>query len=53
MSDLIQCQQVSYHYNSGKVKTPVLETLNLSISQGESIAILGQSGCVSLHCLIY
>jgi len=36
---------VSYHYNSGKVKTPVLETLNLSISQGESIAILGQSGC--------
>jgi lipoprotein-releasing system ATP-binding protein len=45
MSDLIQCQQVSYHYNSGKVKTPVLETLNLSISQGESIAILGQSGC--------
>jgi len=45
MSDLIQCQQVSYHYNSGNVKTPVLETLNLSISQGESIAILGQSGC--------
>ena len=45
MSDLIKCQQVSYHYNSGKVKTPVLETLNLSISQGESIAILGQSGC--------
>jgi len=45
MSNLIECRQVSYHYNSGKVETPVLEELNLSISSGESIAILGQSGC--------
>jgi len=45
MNNLIECQQVSYHYNSGKVKTPVLEALNLSIASGESIAILGQSGC--------
>ena len=45
MNNLIECQQVSYHYNSGKIKTPVLEALNLSISSGESIAILGQSGC--------
>ena len=45
MSNLIECRQVSYYYNSGKVKTPVLETLNLNISSGESIAILGQSGC--------
>ena len=45
MNNLIECQQVSYHYNSGKVKTPVLEALNLNIVLGESIAILGQSGC--------
>jgi len=45
MNNLIECRQVSYHYNSGKIKTPVLEALNLSISSGESIAILGQSGC--------
>ncbi len=45
MSNLIECRQVSYHYNNGKVETPVLEALNLSISSGESIAILGQSGC--------
>ncbi|MEO1891063.1 MAG: ABC transporter ATP-binding protein [Candidatus Thioglobus sp.] len=45
MNNLIECRQVSYHYNSGKAKTPVLEALNLSISSGESIAILGQSGC--------
>lgn len=45
MNSLIQCQQVSYHYNSGEVKTAVLEALNLDIASGESIAILGQSGC--------
>lgn len=45
MNSLIKCQQVSYHYNSGEIKTPVLEALNLDIASGESIAILGQSGC--------
>ncbi len=45
MNSLIKCQQVSYHYNSGEIKTPVLEALNLDITSGESIAILGQSGC--------
>ncbi len=45
MSNLIECQQVSYHYHSGEIKTSVLEALNLNITPGESIAILGQSGC--------
>ncbi len=45
MNNLIECQQVSYHYNSGKLQTSVLEALSLSIAPGESIAILGQSGC--------
>ncbi|HIC40292.1 Lipoprotein releasing system ATP-binding protein LolD [hydrothermal vent metagenome] len=45
MSNIIECQDLSYSYNDGKLETSVLKALNLSISPGESIAILGQSGC--------
>ncbi|RUM78390.1 MAG: lipoprotein-releasing system ATP-binding protein LolD [Candidatus Thioglobus sp.] len=45
MSNMIECQDLSYSYHDGKVKTSVLNSLNLSIGKGESIAILGQSGC--------
>ena len=45
MSNMIECQDLGYSYDDGKVKTSVLNSLNLSIGKGESIAILGQSGC--------
>ena len=45
MNNMIECQDLSYSYHDGKVKTSVLSSLNLNIGKGESIAILGQSGC--------
>jgi lipoprotein-releasing system ATP-binding protein len=45
MSNMIECQDLGYSYHDGKVKTSVLNSLNLNIGKGESIAILGQSGC--------
>ncbi len=42
---MIECQDLGYSYHDGKVKTSVLNSLNLNIGKGESIAILGQSGC--------
>ena len=42
---MIECHDLGYSYHDGKVKTSVLNSLNLSIGKGESIAILGQSGC--------
>ncbi|WXU00267.1 MAG: Lipoprotein-releasing system ATP-binding protein LolD [Catillopecten margaritatus gill symbiont] len=45
MSKIIECQDLGYSYNSGKVETPVLSRLNLVIEQAESVAIIGQSGC--------
>ena len=45
MSNMIECHDLGYSYHDGKVKTSVLNSLNLSIGKGESIAILGQSGC--------
>jgi len=45
MSNMIECQNLDYSYHDGKVKTSVLNSLNLNIGKGESIAILGQSGC--------
>jgi len=45
MSNIIECRDLDYSYHDGKVKTSVLNSLNLNIGKGESIAILGQSGC--------
>ncbi|NYT27242.1 MAG: ATP-binding cassette domain-containing protein [Candidatus Thiodubiliella endoseptemdiera] len=45
MSKIIECQNLSYSYNSGEIETPVLSMLNLAVEQAESIAIIGQSGC--------
>ncbi len=45
MNNMIECQNVGYNYDDGKVKTSVLNSLNLSLEKGESVAILGQSGC--------
>lgn len=45
MNKIIECQDLSYVYNNGKIKTPVLNALNLEINSAESLAIIGQSGC--------
>ncbi|SMN11692.1 Lipoprotein releasing system ATP-binding protein LolD [uncultured Candidatus Thioglobus sp.] len=45
MNKIIECRELSYNYNNGKIKTPVLDKLNLEVHQAESLAILGQSGC--------
>jgi lipoprotein-releasing system ATP-binding protein len=45
MSKMIQCQDLSYSYNNGEIKTLVLNNLNLELNQAESLAIVGQSGC--------
>lgn len=45
MNKVIECRDLSYSYNSGELKTPVLNSLNLEVGQSESIAIVGQSGC--------
>lgn len=45
MSKIIKCQNLSYTYDNGNTKTPVLNTLNLEIYATQSLAIVGQSGC--------
>ena len=45
MNKIIECQNLSYAYHNGKIKTPVLNALNLEINPAESLAIIGQSGC--------
>ena len=45
MNKIIKCQNLSYTYNNGEIKTPVLNALNLEINSAESLAIIGQSGC--------
>lgn len=45
MSKIIGCQNLSYAYDNGNIKTPVLNALNLEINTTQSIAIVGQSGC--------
>lgn len=45
MSKIIKCQNLSYTYDNGNTKTPVLNTLNLEIHATQSLAIVGQSGC--------
>ena len=45
MSNIIECRSVSFSYNEGNNKTPVLKNLNFEIKSGETTAIIGQSGC--------
>lgn len=45
MNKVIHCQSLSYAYDDGNNQTQVLNGLSLSITQGESVAILGRSGC--------
>lgn len=45
MSNIIKCQDLSYTYDNGNIKTPVLNALNLEVNATQSLAIIGQSGC--------
>jgi len=45
MSNGLQCQQLYKSYFQGKVETPVLKGLELTVDKGELLAIVGSSGC--------
>jgi lipoprotein-releasing system ATP-binding protein len=42
--EIIVCQNLSKIYQEGKVQTPVLHNVNLSVKNGELLAIVGSSG---------
>lgn len=44
MSVILQAKNISKVYDEGKIHTPVLSGLDLSISEGERVAIVGSSG---------
>jgi len=45
MSNVLLCHQLTKVYQLGEVKTPVLSGLDLTVSQGELLAVVGSSGC--------
>ncbi|MDP7591090.1 MAG: lipoprotein-releasing ABC transporter ATP-binding protein LolD [Litorilituus sp.] len=45
MSNVLECKQLSKSYLQGKLETPVLDKLELSVVKGELLAIVGSSGC--------
>lgn len=45
MSNGLQCKQLKKSYFQGKVETPVLHGLDLTVEKGELLAIVGSSGC--------
>ena len=45
MSNVLLCRQLTKVYQQGEVKTPVLTGLDLTVKQGEILAIVGSSGC--------
>ena len=44
MSPIIELRAVSKHYRSGRVSTQVLHEVDLTIDEGELVAIVGTSG---------
>lgn len=44
MSVILQAKNISKIYDEGKIKTPVLTGLDLEVSAGERLAIVGSSG---------
>jgi lipoprotein-releasing system ATP-binding protein len=44
MSDLLICKDLTKIYQEGSLQTEVLKGVNLSIKQGEQVAIIGASG---------
>jgi len=45
MSNGLQCKQLKKSYFQGKLETPVLHGLDLTVERGELLAIVGSSGC--------
>lgn len=45
MSNVLLCHQLTKVYQQGEVKTPVLSGLDLTVNQGELLAVVGSSGC--------
>lgn len=44
MTPVLSCSQVSKTYQDGKLLTPVLQSISLSIAKQERVAIVGSSG---------
>ena len=45
MSKVLECINLSKTYQQGDIKTNVLDNLELTVSKGEVLAIVGSSGC--------
>jgi len=45
MSKVLHCQQLSKSYLQGNIEIKVLDGLDLTVEQGELLAIVGSSGC--------
>ncbi len=45
MSNVLQCRQLSKSYQQGSIDTKVLHGLDLTVEQGELLAVVGSSGC--------
>ena len=44
MNELLCAENLSKEYVNGRTRTPVLKNVNLSVSEGEIVAVLGESG---------
>lgn len=45
MSNVLVCQNITKTYIQGKIETPVLQGINLTVAAGEMLALVGSSGC--------
>ena len=45
MSSVLQCLNLNKSYLQGNVETQVINDLNLTVSKGELLAVVGSSGC--------
>ncbi len=45
MDKVLQCCQLSKSYKQGEIETKVLTNLELSVTRGEMLAVVGSSGC--------
>ena len=45
MTKVLHCSQLSKSYKQGDIETSVLNQLDLSVEQGELLALVGSSGC--------
>jgi len=45
MSEVLRCTQLTKIYQQGEIESNVLDKLELSVKQGELLAIVGSSGC--------